>query len=238
MSSKNPRAFELNPASYGLPTRDELVNLRIWDMHFHGFYRDGIRSHEENMFYVERMGIERMLSLDIAGSPTDPLGTTISAEQLIRVADGHQAAMVEIGGQANRVALSADESLAAGGTTDGLLIVVDVPSGKVRLRQTAHADAITAIAFAPGGERIATSSEDKSIVIWQRGEVLFEPVIQLQLPTAAVKSLQFTKDGQRLIASILNEPALRIWHLDQLRDRLRHRSRLVKPEVRNRPCCG
>ena len=81
MSSKNPRAFELNPASYGLPTRDELVNLRIWDMHYHGFYRDGIRSHEENMFYVERMGIERMLSLDVAGSPTDPLGTTISAKQ-------------------------------------------------------------------------------------------------------------------------------------------------------------
>lgn len=81
MSSTNAREFALDPATYGLPTRDELVKLRIWDMHYHGFFSGGIRSHEENMFYVERMGIERMMSLDIAGSPTDPLGTTISHEK-------------------------------------------------------------------------------------------------------------------------------------------------------------
>ena len=33
----NPREFFLNPADYGLPTRDELVAYRIWDTHFHGF---------------------------------------------------------------------------------------------------------------------------------------------------------------------------------------------------------
>jgi predicted TIM-barrel fold metal-dependent hydrolase len=71
----NSREFALNPADYGLPTRDDLVKLRIWDMHYHGFFKDGIRSHEENLFYVERTGIERMLSLDIAGTPNDPLGT-------------------------------------------------------------------------------------------------------------------------------------------------------------------
>jgi len=74
------REFALNAAAYGLPTRDELVQLRIWGMHYHGFMSGGIRSHEENLFYVERMGIERMLSLDIAGTATDPLGTKISAE--------------------------------------------------------------------------------------------------------------------------------------------------------------
>src|SRR5688572_1887383 len=74
------REFVLDPAAYGLPTREELVKLRIWDVHYHGFLRGGIPQHEENLFYVERMGIERMLSLDIAGSPTDPLGTSLSAE--------------------------------------------------------------------------------------------------------------------------------------------------------------
>lgn len=73
--------FALDPAAYGLPTRDDLVKLRIWDMHYHGFFSGGIRSHEENLFYVERMGIERMLSLDIAGSPEDPLGTKIPDEK-------------------------------------------------------------------------------------------------------------------------------------------------------------
>jgi len=75
--NSSPRNFVLDPAAYGLPTRDDLVKLRIWDMHYHGFMNGGIRSHEENLFYVERMGIERMLSLDIAGSGTDPLGVDI-----------------------------------------------------------------------------------------------------------------------------------------------------------------
>jgi uncharacterized protein len=81
MNAAGAREFALDPAAYGLPTRDDLVKLRIWDIHYHGFYPGGIRQHEENLFYVERMGIERMLSLDIAGSPTDPLGTSFSAEK-------------------------------------------------------------------------------------------------------------------------------------------------------------
>lgn len=81
MKPPGVRDFPLDPAAYGLPTRDDLVKLRIWDMHYHGFFNDGIRSHEENLFHVERMGIERMLSLDIAGSPADPLGTKLTDEQ-------------------------------------------------------------------------------------------------------------------------------------------------------------
>jgi uncharacterized protein len=77
----NPRDFALDPSAYGLPTRDELVKLRIWDMHYHGFMGGGIPQHEENLFYVERMGIERMLSLDIAGTPNDPLGNSLSADK-------------------------------------------------------------------------------------------------------------------------------------------------------------
>jgi uncharacterized protein len=80
MPAPAAREFTLSPALYGLPTREELVKLRIWDIHYHGFM-GGIRSHEENLFYVERMGIERMLSLDIAGTTTDPLGTSIAEEK-------------------------------------------------------------------------------------------------------------------------------------------------------------
>src|SRR5258705_3917185 len=81
MNLPGARDFVLNAAAYGLPTRDDLVKLRIWDLHYHGFLGGGIRQHEENLFYVERMGIERMLSLDIGGTQDDPLGTTLKAEQ-------------------------------------------------------------------------------------------------------------------------------------------------------------
>jgi uncharacterized protein len=75
-----PREFALNPAHYGLPTRDDLAAMRIWDIHYHGLWEGNLRQHEETLFYVERMGIERVLSLDIAGSPVDPLGRSVPAE--------------------------------------------------------------------------------------------------------------------------------------------------------------
>ena len=79
-TTPDPRQFALNPADYGLPTRADLVAMRIWDMHYHGLEGGNFRRHEETQFYVERMGIERVLSLDIAGSQRDPLGRSVSAE--------------------------------------------------------------------------------------------------------------------------------------------------------------
>src|SRR5437660_8745248 len=80
----NPRAtnqFALNPADYGIPTREELGKLRIWDMHYHGLWEGNLRKHEETLVYVERMGIERVFSLHIAGTPADPLGKLLPAEK-------------------------------------------------------------------------------------------------------------------------------------------------------------
>ena len=52
----NPREFFINPADYGLPTRNELVAYRIWDNHFHGFAaKNPIEQYERNNFFVERM---------------------------------------------------------------------------------------------------------------------------------------------------------------------------------------
>lgn len=71
----SPREFHLNPTDYGLPTRDELVAYRIWDSHFHGFYgaQNPIAQFRSNQFYVERMGIERSISLEIGGTLAAPL---------------------------------------------------------------------------------------------------------------------------------------------------------------------
>ena len=73
-TSPDPRQFALNPAHYGLPTRADLVAVRIWDIHYHGLEGGNLRRHKETQFYVERMGIERVLSLDIAGSQARPAG--------------------------------------------------------------------------------------------------------------------------------------------------------------------
>src|SRR5262245_56639788 len=75
MNTPGTNEFALNPADYGIPTREELRKLRIWDIHYHGLWEGNLKKHEETMVYVERMGIEHVLSLDIAGTPADPLGS-------------------------------------------------------------------------------------------------------------------------------------------------------------------
>src|SRR5690606_26212929 len=67
--------FVLNPHHYGLPDLEELKAFRIWDSHYHGFLTgvEPIKQHHEMMVYVERMGIERVISVDIGGTLQDPL---------------------------------------------------------------------------------------------------------------------------------------------------------------------
>lgn len=70
-----PREFFINAADYGLPTRDELVAYRIWDSHFHGFNasQTPVAQFRANNFYVQRMGVERSISLEIGGTLSNPL---------------------------------------------------------------------------------------------------------------------------------------------------------------------
>jgi len=52
-----PREFFINPADYGLPTRDELVAYRIWDNHFHGFAAwNLIEQYERNKLFRRTNG--------------------------------------------------------------------------------------------------------------------------------------------------------------------------------------
>lgn len=67
--------FPIDPKIYGIPDLQQLKDFRIWDTHYHGFLTSGdpIIQHREMLFYVERMGIERIISLDIGGTLQNPL---------------------------------------------------------------------------------------------------------------------------------------------------------------------
>jgi len=64
--------FALNPTYYGIPDLQRLKDLRIWSDHYHGF-AGGLEQHKQMMFYVERMGIEKVISLDIGSIEDDAL---------------------------------------------------------------------------------------------------------------------------------------------------------------------
>jgi len=93
----NAREFALDPAAFGLPTREQLVALRIWDLHYHGFIGadsgKALADHAALQFYQERFGIERSFSVDIGGrrdavlepAEFDAVGRRILEEQKDRL---------------------------------------------------------------------------------------------------------------------------------------------------------
>lgn len=66
--------FVLSPRDYGIPDLQQLKDLRIWDSHYHGLLtsKNPLHQHREMMFYVQRMGMERIISLDIGGTHKNP----------------------------------------------------------------------------------------------------------------------------------------------------------------------
>lgn len=91
-------SYPIDPAALGLPSLDELIDLRIWDLHYHGFYH-GEWTHEEILPYVRRMGIERVFNLDTAGRVGDDVGDPEMAAYHQRVLEetrDHQCGIVRI----------------------------------------------------------------------------------------------------------------------------------------------
>lgn len=91
----NWQEFALNPADYGIPDQQQLKDLRIWSDHYHGLWdMNGLltplKQHEEMMLYVKRMGIEKVISLDIGGDDdNEPLKpSSIDAEERKILEDG------------------------------------------------------------------------------------------------------------------------------------------------------
>ncbi len=86
------QSYAIDPAFFGLPTREELVELRPWDLHYHG-----IDVQERMMEYVDRMGVERVISLDIGGSGvTDDLENPEMAERHRQLLETHKDRMAGI----------------------------------------------------------------------------------------------------------------------------------------------
>jgi len=62
-------------SQYGIPSVEELKALRIWDTHYHGYMTGGdpIAQNEKMLFFSRRMGVERVISVDIGGTLPLPL---------------------------------------------------------------------------------------------------------------------------------------------------------------------
>jgi WD40 repeat protein len=119
------------------------------------------------------------------------------------------------------VALSPDQRVAAVGAQDGAVTLFRLPSGERFPRRGVHRGSVEALAFAPDGGLLATGSRDRTIRLWSVAEGSVHELLTLRSPTGPVRSVAFSTDGDRLFTLGRGETAVRVWHLDRLRERLR-----------------
>ena len=122
---------------------------------------------------------------------------------------------LDAGAPLEALALSADgQRLAAGGWT-GLarLWTLDEPQPPLELAHAA-ASFVNAVALSPDGRLLATASSDRAggyLRLWNTTDG--QLVRRLEGHTDAVCSVQFSRDGQRLLTSSYDTTA-RLWHVE------------------------
>jgi predicted TIM-barrel fold metal-dependent hydrolase len=166
----NPDEFALNPADYGLPTRAELQAMRIWDTHYHGLLLHGDDSDTavENMYaahdyssthkmmlsFADRMGIERMVALDVGGVKTSASDMEIVQErddflrQMLETEKDHLSGIIRIDPRAPEKSLEKMERWIRRGPCIGIkywLGYCDHPNNDAIIRLAAELNAIVYI---------------------------------------------------------------------------------------------
>jgi WD40 repeat protein len=116
------------------------------------------------------------------------------------------------------IAMNAEEGLVAAGSDRGELCLLRVPDGSVVAKATAHRDRVVALAFA-GSRLLASGSRDRTVRLWRCEDGALEELMSLPMP-GPVRWLGFHPDGVRLFVLLDRERAVRVWHLDGLRERL------------------
>ncbi|KAF8837725.1 WD40 repeat-like protein [Paxillus ammoniavirescens] len=147
-------------------------------------------------------------------------GSRDSSIRIWRVEDGEQVGTVMEGGPVYAVAVSSDGQWIATAWEKTINIWNATTHEKV-VEMKGHTSWVASLAFSPDSARVASGSDDKTVIVWSTttGERLVGP---LEGHNYAVWRVQFSPDGDRIASCDMGD--LRTWHS--------HIGNLVIPPIR------
>lgn len=127
--------------------------------------------------------------------------TTVVADDAFR---GHQ-------GTVNAVTFSADGKQAASVGDDGLVLVWEIPTGKLLARLEGSSGAVDAVAFAPDRKLLLSAGRDRLARLW---EIHTRKQIRVfKGHTDRVRCVAFSPDGKRAVTGG-DDNSLRVWDVN------------------------
>lgn len=90
------------------------------------------------------------------------------------------------------------------------IILVDPQTGDIRSRLAGHDSGVSALAFSPDGQTLATAGGDRTIKIWSTSDGQERGTLSEEV--GCVRSLSFSPDGDWL-AFAGNDLTIRVWHV-------------------------
>jgi WD40 repeat protein len=193
---------------------------------------------------------ERLFATAGAGLAYSPDGrwlATRSAEGttvVLRDAQTHQMAAHLSGHEAlvHTAAFSSDSRRLATCSQDGTIRLWEItpltqpsaPEGEGWVRAChvlrGHTDEVFAVAFHPGGTRLASAGRDRAVWLWDLAKG--EPVVRLQGHTSYVWSLAFSPDGKTLVSGS-GDSTVRLWDTAPLavRYQARREAEALRPKA-------
>lgn len=97
------------------------------------------------------------------------------------------------------VTVSPDGTAIAAGLDDGMLVVADVATGRVRWRATGHDGFVSRVAWSPDGRWLATGSVDRTIRLWDHATGRLTRT--MSAGNGSVRSVAFSSDSRQLASA-------------------------------------
>ena len=176
---------------------DKTVNM--WDVST-GKERATLRGHNSNVLSVAVSPDGTLLA---SGNSNVKLWDAVSgtAKFALHVARSN-------GSDTGSLAFSPDSRALAAGSSDNMVDIWDMPSGRHRPALLGHTAPVTAVAFSPDGKVLASASEDATIKLWD--VATSQHLVTLKGHATAVQSVAFSPDG-KLLASASEDATIKLW---------------------------